>query len=87
MKTSEILFQTAKTNNKETPGLFYLGKVLKFVLIIFMLSCITLMSSCVVAVRTPRYDTNGVVIEHHAHHFRGERHNRVEHHDHDQRKD
>lgn len=53
-----------------------LGKALKYVLIVAILSWISVLSSCVVAVRNPQYDRNGVVIVRHNHrdrHYRSER--------------
>ena len=48
MKTSKILLQSDKSNNKETPIKAGGGRFLKSILIIFMLSLITLLSSCLV---------------------------------------
>jgi len=48
MKTSKILLQSDKSNNKETPIKAGGGRLLKSMLIIFMLSLITLLSSCLV---------------------------------------
>ena len=48
MKTSKNLLQSDKSNNKETPIKAGGGRLLKSMLIIFMLSLITLLSSCLV---------------------------------------
>lgn len=39
------------------------GNLLSTIVIIFMLSCITLLSSCTAVVRTPRYHRHNVVVE------------------------
>jgi hypothetical protein len=89
MKVSGIILQTDKIKNEETQKLLNVGGILKLTLVIIMLSWITILPSCVVAVRTPRYDTNGVIIErrvHPRHHFRGEQHYRSDRNDHRQGK-
>jgi len=86
MKTLEIILQADKINSEKTQKLLNAGRILKFTLVIIMLSWITILPSCVVAVRTPRNDTNGVIIEHRVHrghHFNnGEQHYRGDRNDH-----
>lgn len=62
------------------------GNVLTSILVIFMLSMMTLLSSCTATVRTPRQVQANVVIEGQVsgdHHERSERRERREHHDRD----
>ena len=76
MKTSKILLQADKSNNKETPIKVGTSKLLKSILIIFMLLWITLLSSCFVS--GPGHARHGNMNERHGH---GERHG------HDMRRD
>ena len=64
MKTSEILLQAKKSNNEETHKNAKAGKGLKYLLILFMLSWIAILPSCVATVRTPE---PSVTIETHHH--------------------
>ena len=82
MKTSKILLQADKSNNKETPIKAGAGKLLKSMLIIFMLSLITLLSSCLVP--GPGRGGPGGGHERHGH---NERHGNNERHGHDERRD
>jgi hypothetical protein len=64
------------------------GKILTSVAIIFMLSWVTLLSSCVATVRTPRHARSNVVIEtqvqgHGERNARTERRERRQHRDND----
>jgi hypothetical protein len=76
MKTSKILLHSDKSNDEETPKKVRAGKLLKSILVIFMLSWIINLSSCTVFVRTPRL--NPVVIigddGHDGHHDNGRHH-------------
>jgi hypothetical protein len=80
MKTLEIHIESDKRNSEEMPKRMRTGRVLKSILIIFMLSWVTILSSCAVAVRTPRYhDRSDVVIgdnDHDNRYNRRERHHR-----------
>ena len=76
MKTLEILHQTENRKNEETPKKTVAGIAAKFLFFIFVLSWITILPSCAVAVRTPHTVSTGVVVEHND---RGGRHNRSEH--------
>ena len=53
------------------------GKILTSVVVIFMLSWVTLLSSCVATVRTPRHVRSNVVIESQVQ-VRGEHNGRTE---------
>ena len=77
MKTSQILLQTDKSNDEETPVKTGSGKLLKSVLIIFMLILITIMSSCFV--RTPGHEGHGD--RHHDNEHHDNEHHDNEHHD------
>jgi hypothetical protein len=63
MKTLKILLQTDKSNDEETPIKTGAGKLLKSVLIIFMLLLITLMSACFVS--GPGHERHGDRHQHH----------------------
>jgi hypothetical protein len=77
MKTlKKISLQSIESNNEETPKKPRAGKLLMPVLVIFMLSWITLLSSCAVFVGTPRHEGHAVIVGHH-----DERHGNNEHHD------
>jgi hypothetical protein len=67
MKTAQIFLQADNSSDEETPIKTGAGKLLKSVLIIFMLILITLMSSCFV--RAPEHERHG------------DRHHDYEHHD------
>jgi hypothetical protein len=82
MKTSKILLQSDKSNNKETPIKVGAGKLLKSILVIFMLLWITLLSSCFVS--GPRHARPGNMNERHGH---DQRHGNNERHGHDERRD
>jgi len=74
MKTSKILLQSDKSNNKETPIKAGGGRFLKSILIIFMLSLITLLSSCLVP--GPGRERHRSTNERHGH---NDRHDNGEH--------
>jgi hypothetical protein len=74
MKTSKILVQAENINKKETPIKSGAGKLLKSILVIFML--LTLMSSCFAP--GPGHGSRGGGHERHGH---NERHGHDEHHD------
>jgi len=82
MKASEIILHTDKINYEQLK----VSGLLKFILLIVMLSWIAVLPSCLVAVRTPHHDPNGVIIidrhDHRGHHYNnGEQHYRGERHD------
>ena len=80
MKTTEILIKvndgSARETNKNKKVVA--GKGLKYLLLLFMLSCISFLPSCAVELRTPQ---PGISVESHggSHHQRGNRHSRGEH--------
>ncbi|MGA2824163.1 MAG: hypothetical protein ABSE72_11625 [Bacteroidales bacterium] len=76
MKTSKNLLQADKSSNEETPIKAGAGKLLKSILVIFMLLLITLLSSCIVP--GPGHGSRGGGHERHSH---NERHSHDEHHD------
>ena len=65
MKTSLNLLQAEKNNNEETPIMAGAGKLLKSILVIFILVLITLMSSCIVP--GPGHGSRGGEHERHGH--------------------
>ncbi len=77
MKTSKILLQTDKSNHEETPKKLRADKLSKYILVIFMLSWITLLSSCIAFVPVG-HDGHGSGHGHDGGHrgFGGERHER-----------
>ena len=89
METSKILRESALSIKEVTSKKAIVGRVLKSVLFIVLLSWIMVLSSCAVEMRTPRYNPSGVVIESHVRvnrperreRIRIERHNRRMHHD------
>jgi len=88
MKSTRILSLTGKCKTNIFSIIFQDNLSIKAIAAILIISCSTLLSSCVVAVRTPRYDTNGVIIERHVHgrhHYHGEQDNHGDRHDHDRR--
>ena len=60
----------------KTLNFFGAGKVLTTILVLFMLSWVTLLSSCVATVRTPRYSGSTVLIESQGHNDRQDRNER-----------
>jgi|GEM_PF-1899991 hypothetical protein len=76
MKTSKKNFQVEKSHNEETPIKAGTGKLLKSILVIFMLLLITLLSSCIVP--GPGHGSRGGMHERHSH---NERHGHDEHRD------
>lgn len=72
MKTSKILLHSGKSNEEVTPIKPGAGKLLKLILVIFMLSWITLLSSCFVRGpgHGPRHGRHEVIIEHDDHNER-----------------
>jgi hypothetical protein len=76
MKTSIILLQAEKSNHEETPRRAGAVKLLKSILVIFMLLLITFMSSCFVP--GPGHGSRGSTHERHGH---NERHGHDERHD------
>jgi len=88
MKSSKILNESG--NIQQIQKSIIAGKLLISILFIFVISWVSLMSSCMVAVRTPQYESGGVVIEHHERSHRYERGERREHggrHGHGERND
>jgi hypothetical protein len=89
METSKILQESDLSINGVTSKKAIVGRILKSVLFIFLLSWIMVLSSCAVGIRTPQYHTSGVVVESHVRvnrpehreRIRIERHNRRMHHD------
>ena len=63
MKTSTILCQEDKSNIEEMPKKARAGKLLKYLLFIFMLVQIFVFYSCAVEMRTPRHVRTGVIIQ------------------------
>lgn len=63
MKTSNIHPEEGNSIKKEIPAKLLAGKVVKSVLVIFVLSWISMLSSCVVAVPHERYHRHTVVVE------------------------
>ena len=74
METSKILLQAEKSNNEGTPIKREAGKLLKSILVIFMLLLITLLSSCFAP--GPGHGSRGSMHERHGH---NERHGHDEH--------
>ena len=71
MKTSNVSLQVDKSNHEEIPKKASIGRVLKYMVIAFMLSWPVLLSSCAVGYETPddyavvypQYDSFGVLID------------------------
>ena len=63
MKTSNVSLQVDKSNLEEIPKKAWMGRVLKYMVIIFMLSWPTLLSSCAVGYETPDYEYGYVAPE------------------------
>lgn len=85
MKTTEILLQADKSNTRETQKKSKAGKGLKYLLVLFILSWISFLPSCAVAVRTPEPT---ITIESHNHrmfHRNHYRRSHIEHRDQDDR--
>lgn len=88
MKTSTIILQTAKCCNGEKPQRAGAGRVLRYLLFIFMFLQIFVLYSCAVGFRTPRHgrERNGIIIEgndRNNHHDAGRHNDRNEHYDYD----
>ena len=62
MKTSTIILQEDKINEEITQRA-KAGRVLKYLLFIFMFLQIFMLYSCAVGFRTPRHERSGVIIE------------------------
>jgi hypothetical protein len=73
MKMSKILLHSDKSNDEETPKKVRAGKLLKSILVIFMLSWITLMSSCIAFVPVQGHEGHG------GHHGHGQQHGHDNH--------
>jgi len=87
MKTTEILLQADKSNTGVPKQNAKANKGLKYLLFLFMLSCISFLPSCAVEMRTPQ---PGISIESHnegSRHHRGFRHSRWENRDNDNHND
>ena len=76
MKMLNIIPISTKSFSKESRRKGIAGNLLKSLLIVFVLSWVTLLSSCVVAVPGPRYHRHTVVVEQN---YRGERHDNGRH--------
>lgn len=96
MKTSNLHPDQAKLTNETTPIQLIAGKVLKSILVLFIVSWVSLLSSCVVAVPNQRYQKHTVVVEQNyrgEHHDNGrhrgwyKHHDRDDHHEHGDRDD
>ena len=57
----------------KTLSFFGTGKVLSTILVLFMLSWVTLLSSCVATVRTPRHSETTVIVKSQGHNGRQDR--------------
>lgn len=86
MKTSGIIPLSDQINGKENRIKTISGNLLKAALFVFLISWVSILSSCrVEATATPRYNRQGVIIERHTYrdrHDRGDRHNRDKRHNH-----
>ena len=76
MKTSNILPLEGSSIIKVIPAKLVAGKVIKSLLVIFVLSWISMLSSCVVAVPHERYHRHTIVVEQE---YRGEHHDNGKH--------
>jgi len=56
MKTTNVSLQVDKSNHEEIPKKAWIGRLLKYMVIVFMLSWPTLLSSCAVGYETPDYE-------------------------------
>ena len=68
MKTSKILLQTDKSKKEEIPRMVRSIKLLKSILVIFLLLSITLLSSCFIPYR--EHGNRGGMNDHHGHNDR-----------------
>jgi len=83
MKRSIILFQAGGRNNEEIAGKSGAGKLVKSILVIFMLLMITLMSSCMIPGPGPGHERHERSNERHGNndnHGHGDRHDDNDHH-------
>jgi hypothetical protein len=83
MKTSTILLQEDKSCKVEKPA--KAGKVLKYLLLVFMFLQIFMLYSCAVGFRTPRHERGGVMIEGSDRHDNGRHNGRNNHYENDDR--
>jgi hypothetical protein len=79
MKTQNYLLQTDKSHYEVKPKTVRSGKVLKSILVMFMLSWVTILSSCMVAVPHQRNGGPGVRSGHTEQRGGGERRGGNEH--------
>jgi hypothetical protein len=88
MKTSTNLLQAERCQNEATPKKAIAGKVLRYLLFIFMFLQIFVLYSCEVAYRTPRHHRNEIIIgdndRNNNRHDRGERNGQRNHNDYDE---
>lgn len=71
MKTSNILLQVEKNNHEEISKRAWVGRILRYMVIVIMLSGPALLSSCAIGYETPddygvvypEYDSFGVLID------------------------
>ena len=76
MKTSKNILQIVNGDKAGILKQQTTGKVLKSMLVLFILSWVSLLSSCVVAVPNQRYQRHPVIVEHE---YRGEHHDNGRH--------
>jgi hypothetical protein len=74
MKTSKILLMADKSNNEETPKKVRAGQLLKSILVIFMLSWMILLTSCVAFIPVRGHEGHSEQRGHSERHDRGGRH-------------
>jgi hypothetical protein len=67
MKTSKILHYRDKSNNAEKLKKVGAGNLFKSLLVVFMLTWITLLSSCAIFIPVPVHVGHGERHEHHEH--------------------
>lgn len=82
MKTSTNLLQAETNNHEESSKKVRTGKVLRYLLFIFMFLQIFVLYSCAVGYRTPRHHRDEIIIEgndHGGHHDRGDHHDNDDH--------
>ncbi len=89
MKTTKVLLHIDKINREETPKRRWRDKVLQYILLVFMLSSMSVLSSCAVGYETPdyavgievpEYDSFGVIIDPWDYHWRHEHHEWIHQH-------
>ena len=82
MKTLRILTQGDAGNHEVPPCSVNANTIIKFLLVVFILSGLAFLPSCAVEMRSPQYGSGAEYHQHHSRHTHGDRHNHDNYQDH-----